>query len=330
MASSYNMPPVGDYLNNQERSELVKKNDLLALFWILKHIFICTAAFSLVYYIPNPLTIIVALCILGGRQLACAVLMHDAGHHSMFSNNRLNKWVGNWLGGYLVFQDVEKYGNYHLEHHLHTGLDEDPDILLTRGYPTSRSSMYRKVIRDLTGQTGIRALTGLILMHLGYLKYNLGKKVVHVDQSNRTWQKFGQTVYRELSGVILAHLLLITLLSVTIGPVYYLLWIGAYLTTFQFCIRVRSIAEHSMVEDPKNALANTRTTYANWLEQLFFAPLNVNYHLEHHMLMGVPFYNLPRMHRILLDKGFYEVGILEKSYWDVLKKTVIDSTTANP
>ena len=106
------------------------------------------------------------------------------------------------------------------------------------------------------------------------------------------------------------------------NPWLYFLWIGAFLTTHQFCIRVRSIAEHSMLEDPSDPVRNTRTTYANWLERILFAPYHVNYHLEHHMLMGVPSYNLPKMHKMLKDRGFYDSGILAQSYWQVLKMTV--------
>ena len=80
------------------------------------------------------------------------------------------------------------------------------------------------------------------------------------------------------------------------------------------------MAEHSMVEDSTDPLRNTRTTYANWLERLLFAPYYVNYHLEHHMMMGVPSYNLPKMHKLIKERGFYEIGLLEKNYWRIVRK----------
>ena len=52
-----------------------------------------------------------------------------------------------------------------------------------------------------------------------------------------------------------------------------------------------------MMPDPADDLRNTRTTLARWWERLLIAPNRVNYHLEHHLLMTVPHYNLPRMHR---------------------------------
>lgn len=313
---------VAPYLSKEERKALLKKNDTVAIFEILLHWGWIAIAFALVYEWPNVLTLVLALFILGGKQLACAILMHDTSHHAVFSRKPLNDFVGKWLGAYPIFQDMLRYRPYHWQHHIKVGTVEDPDLLLTRGYPTTRASMFRKLFRDLTGQTGIKAFTGLVAIHLGYLAYNLGGKVVRVSQKDRSWGAFFKTFMMRLGGPILANILLLLILSILASPYLYLLWIAAYLTTFQFSLRIRSMAEHSMVEDQTDPLRNTRTTYANWLERMLFAPYHVNYHLEHHMLMAVPPYNLPKMHRLLLERGFYEKGLLEKNYWNVFKLAI--------
>ena len=79
----------------------------------------------------------------------------------------------------------------------------------------------------------------------------------------------------------------------------YLLWAGAWLTTNTLVTRIRSIAEHALTPDADDPLGNTRTTLARWWERLFIAPNRVNYHLEHHLLMTVPHYKLPRLHALL-------------------------------
>ena len=56
-----------------------------------------------------------------------------------------------------------------------------------------------------------------------------------------------------------------------------------------------------MLGDRDDPLRNTRTTHASWLERLFIAPNRVNYHLEHHLLMTVPYFRLPRLHRLLRE-----------------------------
>lgn len=310
------------YLSREERKMLHEKNDWLASWEILVHWLWIAVAFALVYFFPNIITIIISLFILGGKQLACAILMHDTGHYAVFKNKKTNEIIGQWFGAYPIFQDTRKYRHYHYRHHVGNGTVEDPDLLLTRGYPTSRKSMFRKIFRDLSGQTGIKSFIGLIMMHLGYLKYNLGGKVERVSQKDRSWKAFFIIFYKNLSGPIIANLILFLLLYFLASPYLYLMWVGAYLTTFQFSLRIRSMAEHSIVEDTTDPYKNTRTTYANFFEKILFAPYHVNYHSEHHILMSVPSYHLPKLHQLLLKRGFYEKGVLEKNYWKVVKLAI--------
>lgn len=307
------------YLTREERKMLMQKDNWKAAIDIASNMLWIVAAFALVYFIPNVLTVIVALFILGGRQLGCSVLMHDASHHAVFSTPEVNDFMGRWFGGYPVFQDMLKYRPYHYKHHTNTGTEEDPDLMLTRGYPTSKKSMVRKIIRDLTGLTGLKIHAGLLLMHLDYLQYNTGGELVRISQKERTWLEFFRTAWRNLGGMVLVQLILFGICWAVGAPYLYLLWPVAMLTTFQFSLRIRFMAEHSMVEDTEDPIRNTRTTYANWLERILFAPYNVNYHLEHHMLMAVPSYNLPKMHQLLKERGFYEKGLLEeKGYWRII------------
>lgn len=312
--------PASHYFSLEEKKALLQKNDFLAWKGLVIHYSWIVVAFALPFFFPNVFTILISLIFLGGQQLACSVLMHDTGHHAVFSNKKLNDFVGEWLGAFPIFNNMLAYRKYHFKHHITNGLDEDPDILLTRGYPTSRRSMLRKFTRDLTGQTGVKALIGMIMMQLGYLEYNLGGKVVKVSQKGRTWRTFFKVFQKTLLGPIVANILLFSILSFMASPWLYLLWIGAYLTTFQLFIRIRSMAEHSVLEDLKDPYLNTRTTKANWLERMLVAPYHVNYHCEHHMLMAVPPYHLPKMHQILVERDFYKKAVMEESYLNVIKK----------
>ena len=73
-----------------------------------------------------------------------------------------------------------------------------------------------------------------------------------------------------------------------------------------------------MTPDNDDPMRNTRTTHANWLMRAFVAPYFVNYHLEHHLLMAVPCYNLPRAHEILLRKGYGPKMETQRGYAAVL------------
>lgn len=307
------IPQAAKYLSLDERKMLMQHNNGIALFELVIHLSSIIAVFYIIYLFPSVFIILPALFIIAGKQLACAVLMHDSSHHSVFSNKKVNDFVGTWVG-YLLFNKMQSYRPYHKLHHITTGTIEDPDLLLARAYPTSRKSMIRKFSRDLFGITGFKSSIALLMMSLGYIKYTQAGVVEKTKKEERKINWMG------LLGPVISNFMLFALLAFLFDPSIYLYWLLAYFTTFQFCVRVRAMAEHSMVEDTSDPMRNTRTTKANFIERLLFAPYHVNYHLEHHMLMTVPSYNLPKMHQLLVDRGFYEKGLLANGYWDIIKQ----------
>ena len=314
------------YLTKEEIQQIMQKSDWKAAFEVLHTWAWIAFAFALSGLFPNPVTIIVSLFILGGKQLACAIILHDCSHESMFTSRKLNRWVGNWFGAYPIMHDVDKYRPYHIQHHMHTGLDDDPDRPLTTGYPTSRISMVRKFLRDFFGPTGIKSNVAVLLMQLGVLKYSLNGKAERAQLNDKSVAQIISTALRNLAGPFTANLLLFLILLAFGKPWLYLLWVGALLTTNNFSLRVRSMAEHSMVDDRADPHKNTRTTYANFVERILFAPHHVNYHAEHHLCMGAPSYNLPYMHHLLLQKGYYKNGTLEKNYAAIVKRAIVNSS----
>jgi fatty acid desaturase len=266
---------------------------------------VIAAAFALVAVWPNPLTVLVSLFAIGARQLGLAVLMHEAAHRTLLKNRRLNDWVGNWICAFPVWSDLRPYRPYHLQHHAKTWTAEDPDLALAMPFPITRSSLRRKIWRDLSGQTGWKRLRATLRRDLG-------------RSQGRVRRNFDAGL-EALGGVVLTNVVLLGLLTLLGHPALYLLWVGAWLTTYSLVMRIRSIAEHGMVPDPGDDLGNTRTTLARLWERFFIAPNRVNYHLEHHLLMTVPHYNLPRMHRLLRRRGALEAACVTRGYGEILR-----------
>ena len=75
-----------------------------------------------------------------------------------------------------------------------------------------------------------------------------------------------------------------------------------------------------MTDDATHPLRNTRTTLANWWERLLIAPNRVNFHLEHHLLMTVPLYHLPKMHELLKERGVLAGANIATGYAQVLRE----------
>jgi fatty acid desaturase len=296
--------PWPDALSPAERRKLLAIRGSRAWLSIATNWGLVGAAFALVAWAPNPLSVVVALFVIGGRQLGFAVLMHEAAHRTLFRNRRWNDVVGNWLCAYPVWSDLYPYRAYHLQHHAKTGTAEDPDLSLAAPFPVTRASLRRKIWRDLSGQTGWKRARATFRRDLGLSQ----GKVRRLDFMG----------VRNLRGVTITNAALLAVLVVCGHPALYLLWVAAWLTTYSLVMRIRSIAEHGMVPDPADDFRNTRTTVARWWERLFIAPNLVNYHLEHHLMIAVPHYNLPRMHRLLRERGVLAGACVTDGYLRVL------------
>ncbi len=253
-----------------------------------------------------PVTIPLAWIIIGGRQLGLAILMHDAAHGALHKDLKVNDWAGEWLtGGGLL-----RYRTYHLGHHRFAQQAEDPDLGLSAPFPITPLSLRRKIVRDLTGQTGFKQRFGDFQKRLRARQP--GEPVLPIIleeiRRKRRWL---------LGGVI------ITAIGAPFGAwwAWPVLWLVPQFTWFQMITRLRNIAEHACVgKDEPDPLRHARTTQAGLIARASLAPYYVNYHCEHHMFMHVPCYNLPRAHRMLARKGVLD-GMLHEpgGYAQVLK-----------
>jgi len=274
------------FLSEQELIEVRtrvtwKSVALIAHAWAL-----ILGSIALVAIWPNPLTFILAVAIIGSRQLGLAILMHDGAHGCLSSNEKLNMWLSQWFCAYPVFAETGAYRRYHLQHHARTQQEDDPDLILSAPFPITRPSYRRKFWRDISGQTGYAQRKAQLLNALGEPSWPLKQRAAHF------WSKLGpQFLFNALFFAALA--------AAGIWWAYPLLWLLPLLTWQMVITRIRNIAEHAVVPDSSDPLRNTRTTRAGFLERLFIAPYYVNYHLEHHLLFYVPCYNLPRVHKIL-------------------------------
>ena len=288
-------------LTRDEVKDLLELRDLRSWLSIAVGWAIVFGCFALVAVWPNPLSILTALFLIGARQLGFAVLMHEASHRTLFRNRAVNDWAGNWLCAYPIWSDLHPYRPYHLKHHARTGSEDDPDIGLVKPFPITRASFRRKVWRDLSGQTGRKFARAAWTRTFGHYRED-------------------PIARRAARGFAITNAILLALLTALGRPELYLLWVAAWLTTHTLVTRFRSIAEHALTPEPGDPLGNTRTTIARGWERLFLAPNGVNYHLEHHLLMTVPHYNLARMHRLLRERGVLDSACVERGYWPILKR----------
>ncbi|HAQ34955.1 MAG: fatty acid desaturase [Maricaulis sp.] len=286
---------LSDALTREELRTLSKTENWRGALMLAGDFALIAAAFALAIW--NPWLSVISILVLGGRQLALAIVMHDCAHHSLFRSRRLNDFVGTWIGGAAVGVPLRDYRPYHLDHHRHAGTDKDPDQGLVRDYPVSADSLRRKFIRDLTGQTGVKELIFL-------------------------WT---QSDWERRIPPIVFQLALLAALIVAQAPWALALWWTARIFVYPAIMRLRNIGEHGVALDRYDTepRRNTHTTRANWLERLLVAPNHVHYHLEHHMFAAVPPYHLPRLHRLLSERGYYDGhDCISPGYPAVIRKAV--------
>lgn len=267
---------------------------LVACAWAL-----IVAAAALFVIWPNPLSYIVAVMLIGARQLGLAILMHDAAHGGLHPNQAVNNWVGEWLCAAPVGARLSSYRDYHLKHHRFTEQPEDPDLPLSAPFPITRGSLFRKIVRDLTGQTFLKQRAAQLL----------------------SAREPGEVVNAGNSHFLIVNAFLLgACIAAGYWWVYPALWIVPMATWFPLVTRLRNIAEHAVVNTRDDPFTHARTTLANAFERLFIAPFWVHYHGEHHVFMHVPCYRLQRMHGMLMDKGYWSRMRIAPGYVSVLSE----------
>ena len=207
-----------------------------------------------------------------------------------------------------IFQDNRVYRPYHLKHHRFTETENDPDLSLSAPFPITKKSFFRKVLRDLSGVTG-------------YKRYSSSLVSILNTEANNTPEKI-QKIWSKIHGFLIVNLTIFVLISLfSHWSLFFLLWWLPAFTYYSLIIRIRNIAEHC-VTPGESDFDITRTTRASLIMRFLLAPHRVNFHLEHHLFMMCPWYNLPKVHSMMIENGYKDKMCLENSYRSVLTKAV--------
>ena len=300
---------VASILPEKMLAEARERRPFVGIALILHAWALIALAVAMVDWTPHPalwlLTGPLAVAIIGSRQLGLSILLHEGAHGGLARDPRVNMWLSQWLCAYPVFADTKTYRDYHLKHHAHAQTLKDPDLILSAPFPVTRKSLVRKLIRDLTGQTGLKQRRAQIRAALGDPASPFAERArVFVRRLGRPL-----LVNAALWGVMIAA---------GVWWAYPLLWLVPLLTWQQAVTRIRNSAEHALIPIDGDPLGVARTTLAGPVARLFLAPYWVNYHAEHHFMMYAPCYNLPRLHRALMAGPEKPRFVMSRRYADIL------------
>ncbi|MFI5053943.1 MAG: fatty acid desaturase family protein [Acidimicrobiia bacterium] len=249
----------------------------------------------------SPLGYVLAFVLMGRTQAQLAALMHEAAHRTLFANRRANDFVGRWFLGYPSFTSTDAYRRVHMAHHRQEFGPDEPDIPLYAGYPITRASFRRKLLRDATGRTGVKLLRA---QFAGFRSPN--------RRVRRTLWEIVAT-----QGVLLG-------LAIAAGRwwLYPLLWVAPFLTVWRVVNRLRSIAEHGGMDASPDRRATTHSVRQSFPARSFIVPYHIGWHLAHHVDAGVSMRHLPEYHEALIDSEYVTPGLEYPSYrslWRALR-----------
>jgi fatty acid desaturase len=293
-------------LTKEELTELSTVKPLLACIHVATEWALIAATIYLCQRFWHPMLYVFAVAFIGSRQHALLVLMHDGVHYRLLRNRRLNDWMSEVILAWPHLVTARQYRKNHFAHHKYLNTAQDPDLKRRKGDPTW---LFPQAIPDLA-KSLFRDVSGLNAP--GMLK--LAASVASADTVSTGFLALRYGFYAAVLGII-----------VYTGALegFALYWVVPMFTWLMLVMRIRGIAEHHAIDEPDSAYPRTRTTHPTWLERIFLAPKNVNYHIEHHFFPSVPFYRLPELHAILMSKpGYRESAHLTSTYWGVLEESV--------
>ena len=254
---------------------------------------------------PSP-WVVVSIVVIGVQQHALFILAHEAAHYRLLRGRAANDAIGRAIGMVGAIS-MCTYRVIHRLHHNNLYTDEDPDTAIHGGYPRGTAYLWKKLAQDIVGWNAWKTFA-----------YFFGAPAIN-DQTQRAARPLDDTSpqLRRSARIdrwfVVAFQLLAPLACFALGgwrglAQYAAFWLVPMLTVLQPILRLRAICEHGATTDfssPLTAARSNRTggSAANVLGRALLFPHHVNYHLEHHLYPAVPHYRLPRLHRLLAEKG---------------------------
>lgn len=247
------------------------------------------AAITASEYARNPFVYLAAIMLIGGRMHGFGVLMHEAAHYRMVRNRFAGDWISDIFAAWPIMVTTDGYRRNHLAHHRFANTDDDPDWVSKIGdpaftFPQKLRRLALRIAGYLLAVNSVRDIASIF------------PRLAKCGRSTLRYKLLRASYYG-------AWAALFTVLGIWKGFLLY--WAVPFLTMLFMFQHIRSVAEHFARMDYSHELTSTRTVRPYFWERWFFAPHNINYHLEHHLYPGVPFYNLPKLHGMLMRNARY-------------------------
>lgn len=228
---------------------------------------------------------------------------HDGTHLSLHPNKHVSVVLGLFFSAMLVTYMEMGFAFEHWNHHRYCNKSLDPDIkVLSRLKTWWQRIFFTRIVYNLNyAKILFRVIAGKPL--------NFAYKLPFKQPVLRFYCVLNLLFSAFWLGIYVA----LTLYDWRIFPLCVLAptLVGLVLSGSQ------SYIDHAGTESDE-LWANSRTRISAIATALWFGG---NYHLEHHLYPGVPSYRLPKVHRLLKERGIFEQvnAPLEVGFWGIYR-----------
>jgi len=235
-----------------------------------------------------------AIVIIASRQHALGILMHDGTHYRLFKNRVVNDVICDFFCSFPIGFSTNLYRREHIPHHQFVNSEKDPYVQSMSqdsdwDWPKTQFDCLKIFVSDLLAINTAKWLNVLSHWMTASNFFKVKERKPLVSQRERI-------CFLSFVACLLGFL------WITGGWLQFLIfWIVPGYTFLTMFTRIRSVAEHLMLEN-EHELNRTRHVDGTWFERATIAPLYINYHIAHHLFPLVPFYNLPKLHERLMEE----------------------------
>lgn len=256
-------------------------NGLRFSLWVLLHMVLWLALVMVALSLRESPWIIVCTLLLGNQLHAITILQHDCGHGSGYRSAAANLWVGRFLA-WFIFMPFTTFTYIHKRHHAFLGQPgKDPDEWF---YAAGARWVFMREILFLPR---------FVYQSLGA---RLPERIRH--------QVRRELIFNTLSWAVAIWLslhfgLAFWFLMTFIVPMLLLATVINPISRGYEHFPMSQIPAHK--PERLDLRANTVTVTSRLLG---FMWANITFHVEHHVYPTVPFYLLPDLHELMLNKNY--------------------------
>jgi fatty acid desaturase len=233
-----------------------------------------------------------------------SLFTHEAVHGTLSKHRGWNAVAGA-MCAIPVLQNYSAYTVLHLRHHSHLGDERDPD----------HYAAYTRWTWLIFTMNWLRLL-------IGYPIYII--MIPILGWKHGTWRDRAGIAAE--AGAAVALVVLMWRLPLPPG----LLWHGwcVPMLVINFMVNVRGMSQHTLLTETTDEVRGTRSILTSRLVAFFMC--NENYHLEHHLYPGVPWYHLPHVHAELKEELTARGAPYIGSYSAIVREFVGGSLRRSP